>query len=119
MKPKLTSSCQPRPDSIPAMVNSILSIIILNTVSINLSWVFFWGGGAFGHSCSMQKFSGLGSNPNHSSDNAEFLTARPPGKSYQSCLYILSHTSHNIMIGTFYLLSWLLLWPNFCFLYSF
>ena len=29
----------------------------------------------------MQKFSGEGSNPNHSSDNAEFLTARPPGNS--------------------------------------
>ena len=33
----------------------------------------------------MQKFPGQGSNWSHSSDNAEFLTARPPGNSQSSC----------------------------------
>ena len=36
----------------------------------------------FGHAHSMQKFPGQGLNPHHSSDNAGFLTARPPGNSY-------------------------------------
>lgn len=35
----------------------------------------------FGHTCSMQKFLGLGMNFNHSSDKGESSTTRTPGKS--------------------------------------
>ena len=73
-----------------ARVSFLICTIFLQTSTVHIfpntnlckSNGVFWGFlGFFGHAWGMQKFLGLGLNPSHSSDNAESLTARPPGNS--------------------------------------
>lgn len=47
-------------------------------------WGFFF---FFGSASTMREFPGQGSNPNHSSDNAESSPTRPPGNSHSPCYY--------------------------------
>ena len=68
---------------------------------LNLLYLFTFF--SFGHTHSMWKFPGQGSNPYHSSGDAEYLTPRPPGN---SCFFII-YFLQNIDLGTARILSML------------
>ena len=55
--------------------NETLSLKAEDRKVKNLTYILFF----FGHVHSLQMFPGKGSNPHHSSYNAESLTTRPPG----------------------------------------